>query len=469
MTFSRTQLVAGAAILLVAAALRFYGLTAWSLNNDEIAQVRWSSGSFAEMLGEVRADAVHPPLDYTVQWLLGKANVPEWVRRLPAVIAGLLTIAGVMFLARRWHSPAAGMIAGLLLAVLPIHVRYSQEVRPYAVGIFFVVAALVALESYAVTRRKPWAWLWFASVFCAGATLYLAGMIAALTTLTRIWLSRRDELRPVWRRLPLAIVAWTVLYAPWLGVVFKAARSHAPSPPETLDWSWWEQRLHAFSTGPESIATMTLGSWIFWFAVAGGVRVSRDVPRLRVATAWLIGGSLLTIAILQLRPHFAFTPRYMMPAMIIGVVLAGAGLATWWERPLGRVAASIAIVLVVAYAAPTLGTYYREGRPEWRNVARFVHDRVEPGDKVVLTNNWVARNFGWYWERMPPRDITIQQFYPTGDVLKGPAWIVSGQCRPHAPLQTLELIRRYEKTEEAEVRYLPRDRSLATTAELCPE
>ena len=469
MTVSRTQLVVVGAVLLVAAALRLYGLAGWSLNNDEIAQVRWSSGSFGEMVHEVRADAVHPPLDYAVQWVLGKTGAPEWVRRVPSLMAGLLTVAGFILLGRWWHSPAAGAFAGILLAISPAHVRYSQEVRPYAIGIFFVVAALVGLELFAMTRRRRWAAVWFASVFLAGATLYLAGVMAALATITRVWIDRRDELQPVWRRLPLAIIAWTVMYAPWLRIVFRAARAHTPAAPEAPHWPWWEHRLHAFGTGPELVAPMTLGSWLFWLAVAGGVRISLDVPRLRTATSWLIAGCALTVALLQVRPHFPNTARYLMPAMIAGAVLAGAGMAVWWYRRLTRAAAVIVLGVIVFYAASSLRSYYADGRPRWREVAEFVHGRVQPGDKVVLTNNWVTRNFGYYWERMPPRPITIEQFNVEPGAIAGPAWIVTGQCSPRAPLAALELIRSYRGTEEAEVRYLPAGTSVATTTELCPE
>ena len=469
MTFSRTQVVVGVSILLLATALRLYGITRWSLNNDEIAQVRWSSGSFSEMLGEVRRDVVHPPLDYVAQWLLGKAGVPEWMRRLAPLAAGLLTVAGFMLLGRWWHSPAAGAFAGVLLAVSPAHVRYSQEVRPYATGILFVMTALVALELYAMTKRRRWAGVWFASVFLAGATLYLAGAVAVVASITRIWLDRHSDLRPVWKRLPLAVVGWTLMYAPWLGVVLHAARSAAPAAPERPDWLWWEHRLHAFSTGPELFAPMTAGAWMFWLAVAGGIVISRDVPRLRTATSWLIAGSGLTIVILQLRPHFPNTPRYLMPAMIAGALLAAAGLAALWRGRAGRVVALIALAVIVSYAVPSLQWYYADGRPRWRDVAQFVHDRVQPGDKVVLTNNWVTRNFGYYWERMPPLPITIQEFYVEPGALEGPAWIVTGQCAPRAPLLGMGVIAKYRGTAKAEVRYLPAGSTVATTAELCPE
>src|SRR6266540_2037998 len=95
------SLSAAAAVLLLATGLRLGHLSSWSLNNDEIAEATWSSMPFSEMMKEVRRDAVHPPADYLVQFMVGRIG-PEWMRRLPSVIAGVGTVAAIMLLGRFW-------------------------------------------------------------------------------------------------------------------------------------------------------------------------------------------------------------------------------------------------------------------------------------------------------------------------------------------------------------------------------
>ena len=104
------------------------------------------------MLRLVAGDAVHPPLDYMVQLGIERTGAPEWARRLPSVAAGTATVLLAALLARRWFGAAAGLGAALLLACSPIHVRYSQEVRPYAAGIFFLFLAVWALDA---CRSRP--------------------------------------------------------------------------------------------------------------------------------------------------------------------------------------------------------------------------------------------------------------------------------------------------------------------------
>lgn len=466
---SRRDAVIASSIVLLAAALRLYGLTGWSLNNDEIAEVRWSSGSFAEMMDEVRRDVVHPPLDYILQHLIGMTGAPEWVRRLPPVLFGVGTVALAIFLGTCWYSPGAGLVAGFLLAISVNHIRYSQEVRPYSMSFFFIFAALAALEMRARQPRRKWTVLWFVSVFLAGATLYFSGMIAAIASIARIFAGRRDALHPVWRRVPLAIAAWTLLYAPWLGVVVAAARARPPQTADTLDWPWWEHRLQVMGTGDWVYEPVSLGSWAFWLAVVIGIVASVRNARLRAASAWLLAGCALSILLLQLRPHYS-SPRYLFPAWLGAFLLAGAGTALLWRWAATRPFAAAVVMIFTAFTAGTLQTYYRGERSDWKGLAAYMHDRVQPGETVILTNSWVIRNFGYYWQRLPAREgVSIERFIPTERSFAGPAWFVTGQCVPREPLMIAKLMRREPMTEQAEVRYLRAGETLVMRDELCPE
>ncbi|MGZ8868193.1 MAG: glycosyltransferase family 39 protein, partial [Thermoanaerobaculia bacterium] len=430
----------------------------------------WSAQTFPELIDDLRRDLVHPPLDYVVQHALGGVGAPEWARRIPAVVFGSVTAGFIMLLGYWWHSPVAGTVAGFLLAISPNHIRYSQEVRPYAMGIFFLVAALVALELHARTGRRRWAIWWFALVFLAGGTLYLAALVAAIASLTRIALERRYAFRMLWRRLPLVVIAWTLLYAPWLGVVLSAARTRPPMKAETLDWPWWQHRLHTFGTGGEIFTGVSLGSWALWLLVAVGLLASIQRPRLRTASWWLLAGFAATVIVLQLRPHYAGTPRYFIPAMLAAPLLAGGGVALLWSRLSTRIAALLMCGLIAGFSAVTLDAYYRGARPDWREVAVYVHERARPGDTVILANNWVVRNFGHYWLLLPQRPgVQIERFVPQTRPFQGPAWIVTGQCRAGEPLAPAGLMRRFPATDIAEVRYLRAGQSLSLAAELCPE
>jgi hypothetical protein len=461
--------LAVAAVLLLALAVRLHNLTRLSLTNDEVVEVIWSSMNFGDMIDRVAVDMVHPPLDYIVQHEIGLTGAPEWNRRIAPVLFGVATVALTILLATLWSGRAAGLIAGLFLAVSPLHVRFSQEIRPYAMAMFFTTGAIVALELYARRRRVLWAVLWFAGVFLAGFTFYFAGMTAGVVSIARIYAGRRDELADVWRRLPIIVVGWAALYSVWVPTAIKAVRNPPPFAPDTLDWPWWRYRLNAFGAGDITGSGLNFGSIAFWCVVVIGAVLARRDRFLRLALIWLVVCGAIEIIALHYRPHYSAV-RHLMPAWIGAIVLAGGGVAFLLRRKTTIPVAAVIAVVFAMYSAIAVAHYYRAGRPDWRRVAEFVHARVHSGDTLIVTNPWVSRNFGYYWAAMPaiPQTRAIE-FSVSPGTTEGPAWIVAAQCNARSPLLRARLIQRFPETDLAEVRYVPAGQSFDNMEELCPE
>lgn len=461
--------VAAACVVILATGLRVGEIALWSLNNDEIAEVRWSSWSFHDMMDAVRFDAVHPPLDYLEQYVISHLHEREWVHRLPSVLFGSATVAVVILLGNLWFSRTAGLVAGFFLAIAPTHIRYSQEVRPYAMGVFFLCASLAALELFARQRQRRWAVAWFVLVYLAAMTLYFAGMLAGATSLFRILIARRDELNALWRRLPLIVVGWILLYAPWLAVVLQLAHKTPAARPETLNKIWWVFRAQTFGTGDLHYEAVSAGSWALWICAGIGVWLMSRYQSLETPVFWFAAGTALEVIALQIHPHYS-TPRYLMPSWPGAIILAGAGVAWLVEHPRARAFGIAAVFLFAAHAALTLQTYYRGDRTDWRAVARYVHDRARGDEPVIIANNWVERNFNWYFGRLEPRpDLHVIRFAASDESWKGPAWFVTGGCFPRAGLNSRNLMAYWPSTDEARAYYIRRGDTLPMKDELCPE
>lgn len=65
--------------------------------------------------------------------------------RLPSALAMAAAAGLIGALGRRLFSPGAGLVAGLLFALLPAVSRYGEEARPYAFALAFTVAGAIAL------------------------------------------------------------------------------------------------------------------------------------------------------------------------------------------------------------------------------------------------------------------------------------------------------------------------------------
>ncbi len=180
-------------VLLLAAALRLYRLSAKPLWVDEIYTAFYSLGKsltdipFGELLSPERywaliaapgtpwqaAQAVttqsnHPPLFFMLMngWLQS-VGTSVWSLRAFAVLWGLVAVAGVFYLGRRvgGDSPEerlrhrTGQIAAVLMAVSPYGIYLSQEARHYSLAVAIATFALLHWVALLQGDRTLFRWL----------------------------------------------------------------------------------------------------------------------------------------------------------------------------------------------------------------------------------------------------------------------------------------------------------------------
>jgi mannosyltransferase len=446
------------AVLVLAAALRLTDLCRFALNNDEIAEVSWSRLPIHQTLSEAARDKVHPPLDYLVQHWMTSISATECARRVPSVIAGVATVALIMFIGLRIFGRRAGVIAGLFLSLSPIHIRYSQEIRPYSIGLFTMTAAIGALLEYRRTQRRRWVVAWFASMIVAAYALYFAAMVAGIASIAIIFIERKTTMGRLWRRLPFIIAAAALLYLPWMRVLIAAMREPAFAQRDRLNTLWFSYRLQVLGTGDWRVEAISIGSAVLWLlALAGCVVAWRASPPGRTVVIWLIGGVAAEILVLQIHPHPSAV-RHLLPAWIALFVLAGAGLSALTRLRFGTAAAAALCVIVVAADAATIRAYYDHGRPDWRGPAQFVASRVAKNERVFASNGWAEMNFGYYW-REAGAPVPLELLPPNVEMtLSGPAWIVIAGCpmdaAAHETIERQELRFELPYTNHCQVRYL---------------
>ncbi len=126
-------------VILIAFAVRFHHLGTQSLWNDEGNSLRLAQRSISDLIDAAGRD-IHPPGYYlALKGWIALAGESEFSLRALSALAGVLTVAVTMALGRALFSRAAGIMAGLLVALSPFAVYYSQETRMYApLGLFSV-------------------------------------------------------------------------------------------------------------------------------------------------------------------------------------------------------------------------------------------------------------------------------------------------------------------------------------------
>ena len=190
-----------AIVLVVAFVTRFWRLDYHSFWFDEVVSLNWA-GSDASYIWNTTFPLVqdkHPPAYYlllhywrTLLDFFG-AGESDAALRASGALLGTLTVLGVLLLARRLSGRATGLLAGLLVALSPVLVWYSQELRmfqPATTGL--VWAGYCLLRGWQAPRWRT-ALLWWggfvvALEFALYSYLFSAFMLpAAGLALIALW------------------------------------------------------------------------------------------------------------------------------------------------------------------------------------------------------------------------------------------------------------------------------------------
>jgi hypothetical protein len=453
-------------IIALAAVVRFWRLGYHSIWFDEAVSLNWAGADVAFIWQKTFAlvEEKHPPAYYIFlhgwQRLLDVAGLghSDALLRTSGSLLGVLTVAGLLLLARRQSGRHVALLAGLLVALSPVLVWYSQELRMFQPAATALVwggyALLRAWESPGVGQRLAW-WALMVAAFVLSLYSYLfsAFMLpAAGLTLLALWKATPQAATPRAiptrnRRLcegitafalitliflPLARNAWFVnsdenapgtLFANAGATTLRLLRVFGAWKP---GWAEWLEIAIALLRGALLLAGVLLPRRT---RLKSGGAIDRVWIALWVGVPWLVGNLLLatTDSIFAEDRYFIFLAPFVLWGAARGVVALGERL-----RPVGW-AAGVALLLALALALPALWTpaLFREN---WRAAARLIaQQRASSPDltAAVLTHvDYTHLPAAWYLGQYP---LDLPIFYPFGGTLD-PA-LVDTQVAP--PLEGL--------------------------------
>ena len=420
--------------------LRAYTVTLQSLWFDEVLTAIGSQN----LAWVVHTPQIfgHPPLQYLTSWLVGGSAADEWWLRLPSLVAGVATVAGLAALGRRLFGPATGLLAGFALAVSPLHVEIAQLARPYALFLLFTVLSLGALIG-ALDRGRARDWLWFSVLLTLNLyTHYLALQVFALEAVTAIVFMARAR----WRgglAVMLSFGGALVLLLPWAPVLRRlgaAQLGHGDLPASLLH----ELMTRVFAGQFLGHGTGTL---IGVGLMACALWSLRRRPDLVVVTlAWI---ALPLVLLWLAQPahfiagrHLAFTLPVVMLLLGPGVVTVAEAAARAVKRlggprrllpPLAAAVAAAGVLITWGVPAAEGLRYYYQGRmgADWRTVASVLDRLIAEEDQVVATVGAVYP-LRYYWK---PRveDIGAAGFPGPPRVNQQRCWVVTHEGRDRPP------------------------------------
>jgi 4-amino-4-deoxy-L-arabinose transferase-like glycosyltransferase len=403
------------ALLIGALALRLARLDFQPLWWDEGYSVWFATQAPAEAIALTAAD-IHPPLYYLLLggWIRLFGPAPLALRALSVAFAvasvALMFVTGTRLLGTR----RSGMLAALLLAISPLHVYYSQEVRMYGLVALLAIGVLLAGWTAFATRGRPPKWRVLASYVALGAaalyTQYYAAFLLVGLALYGFW-RWRSNLRSLVRWL-VAQSVLLLLYLPWLlyaapklvPYVGQKIVQDADRPLGPL--AYLGRHLSAFTGGHLEGPLAPLWPWALLLLIPiaiGLVLALRRDPAPNGASPVAIAMLLTALGValglgFLVGLRFPFFPergeRLLLFALPAFLLLVAAALEALWRR--SHVGAGLTLGLMVLVSAASLTAFYATPRylaDDYRPLIARIAEQGRPGDTVFAVYPWQAG----YW------------------------------------------------------------------------
>ncbi len=391
--------------------LRFHNLGYESLFMDEIAQVQFYGAKPLEM---IKLAAVHmqPPLDYWVGSFFFLFSQSDFTARLPAALFGTFSVILFILLAAKLTSRKCALFFGLLMALSPFHVYYSQEVRPYSITMFFLFVLLVVLE--ALYRRDEKNVLRYILLFVVSLLFLLTRALAPLLIVLLIILFSllyvcglkikliHSEHDGSWRKHVVisSILSLAVLgYLPFFLNILKGSQRYVNAGADISLQMIVEglQRFNPFLIWRSYVFTVEPFEWIFLaltcVAILAIIRERLKKGHLvMVLIAFLfISTPLLHLLIFQTKSDYDFRPPYAIYFFPLAFLISSYGLHSFFEWSKRKVSqpwpAFIVVIVMLGLLVPQVMALAdfktRRIKSDWRGVCQYL-DNTFGGESLFI-------------------------------------------------------------------------------------
>jgi 4-amino-4-deoxy-L-arabinose transferase-like glycosyltransferase len=337
-------------LLLFSLALRLHHLDYESLWMDELRQISYYPLCLSEIV-HYAASQQQPPLDYWIGHLVHTFSYSDFAVRLPAALFGVGTVLLLTLLTAKFCSWPVATGTGIISALLPFNLQYSQEARPYAIAIFLFLALLWSLERLLTSDKRSVRWI-ILLFFSAVTFLYSRALSPLVVTFVLMmiliaWLGilvAREgiTLRGTQDRIILAVVAFVaalLLYLPIFALVLAQSQKYVGAS-TWFDLGVFVQGVRDFDMIPIwrafIVQTEPLGLPILVMLILSPFLARRSGiwqknPVLPIITILLPAASIVNIFVFQAKCDAYFKPQYAIYLLPLAVILAATTFQGMWE------------------------------------------------------------------------------------------------------------------------------------------
>jgi hypothetical protein len=439
-------------VILIGAGIRLDGLSSRPFWYDEAIMYWIANGDLQRVLSENAIwNSAPPSFALGLSSLLHIGDTETILRFLPWM-GGILGIPAIYFLASQFLSRPVSYFLMLLVAIAPMPVEYSQQLREYSFTL--AIAALMLGTFYRYLRFPGWRnWSGMTVLFAASVFVQygLAILIAALNVVFVIdWYfgERRNRLGRVfqWNISQVVVVgAVIVVYTVSLSRQMKIGFG-ATSTTNYLANAYWDGM---FKTLGQFLVSNTIDQFAFVFPMAEmamiligmGVLYAAQSRTGRTALMMLLApvGLTMIAALARLYPYRGGKQDIFLAPMLL--VMLGFGLEGLRQLRLKRwgmaLATGAATILIMSSCSATSQYLKGPSRENITPILQVLVSSLRPGDRIYVY--YGARPAFTYYNRLwvlpwiegvssrGQIDVYFRQIDQIFQ-MKGRVWLVFSHC-----------------------------------------
>ena len=396
-----------AAITLIGLVIRVWKIAQPIAYDEAYTFIHYAAREFKHILADYSAPNNHIFHTILIRLAYEVFGRQIWIVRLPALLAGILSIPAAYFASRRIHTATQALAGAALVALTPWFINYSVNGRGYTLIILLslILANLgallirqqsrTALAAYAITAALGFYTIPIFLYPMAGISLWV---LASHLGAPGAWRERSTRARDFLVACALAGLLTLFLYAPV--ILFGTGYSSITSNEivESRDWAafldnlcpraskTWESWMIGIPPAVEYLLLTGFLLSVLFYRKASGQRLPLQV--------FLILGIVITLVLQRVAP----LARVWMYLEAFYMIFAGAGLVWLAELLLNRMVKSetsarlVATIVLLAVGVVLTGTYLstqegslipnRDDFPE-QYAAEYLASHLQAGDKVL--------------------------------------------------------------------------------------
>jgi hypothetical protein len=309
-----------------------------------------------------------------------------------------------------------GFGAALLLAVNPMHVWYSQEIRQYILLVVLTTASMMEFCACLDGKRRWWTYGLF--TLFALYTQYFAIFILLAQVVLGIAYLVREHNKSFLRGWIFSLLIVVLLFVPWLPIAINQFVNH------TISWIG-EPGAGQVRDIPLRLilgsGIVALPDLILWFGFAVIIFTflwvlrrlyKRQIEATRVFTlliAWSLVPYLAISSVSKFYPLFQFKQfLILLPAFLMLLTAILELFPRWWKYVL-YLSFLIIPLASLAYQQITLS------KDDWRGLSAHIEANYQPGDVVYTNPAAAALALDLYLDS----PIVVKGYPPDYDILTG--------------------------------------------------